>query len=428
MSRTAGGFVIAAGIALGLCPALARAARALDTRPIVIRGATIFTVTRGTVANGTIIIRSGRIEAIGTDLAVPPDARVIDAARKFVFPGFIDAGTDLGTVEPGSPGSDGDEASGPLTPQLDVVDAFDPGNPFVVAAARRGTTAALVAPGRGNVLSGLSALLRLEGDDVTKMIVRSPAGLHGTLGDVLKPRSKENRAYPYTRMGTAALLRQSLSDAQDHVRRLADAERKRAATKGAPEPPLPEATSIVRALLPVIKGDLPLILTANRYDDILTALRIADEFKVRLVIDEGAEACRAGDELAARKVPVILRTSAALRRTIETSGARPENAALLRKAGVMIAFKSGPVMDGEDLIDAVRAAVRHGLTPEDALRALTADAAAILGAGNEIGSLEPGRAADVVIFPADPFTSAAMPETVIVGGVVLDLDGKGENR
>ncbi len=428
MSRTAGGFVIAAGMALGLLSLFAGSARTLDTRPVVIRGGTLFTVTQGTITNGTIIIRNGRIEAIGTDLAVPSEARIIEASGKYVFPGFIDAGTDLGTVAPGSSASDGDEASQPLTPQLSVVDAFDPGNPFVAAAAHRGITTALVAPGRGNVLSGLSALLRLEGDDVAKMIVRSPVGVHGTLGEVLKPRSKENRAYPFTRMGTAALLRQALSDAQDHRRGLADAERKRAAAKGAPAPPLPEATPIVRALLPVIKGDLPLILTANRYDDILTALRIADEFKVRLVIDEGAEASRAGDELAARKVPVILRTSAALRRTIETAGAGSENAARLRKAGVLIAFKSGPVMDGEDLLDAVRAAVRHGLTPEDALRALTADAATILGAGNDIGSLEPGKAADVVIFPADPFTSAAGPETVIVGGVVLDLDAKGQSR
>jgi imidazolonepropionase-like amidohydrolase len=435
VSRTAGGFVIAAVIALCLTPAAAgpggglpEIAKTPDHRPIAIRGGTLFTVTQGIVANGTVIIRDGKIEAIGKDLAVPPGARIMEASGKCVFPGFIDAGTDIGTVEPGSPAWDGDEATQPLTPQLNVIDAFDPGNRFVAAAARRGITAALVAPERGNVLSGLSALLRLEGDDVAKMIVRSPAGVHGTLGEVLKPRAKQNSAYPYTRMGTAALLRQALSDAQDHLRRLADAERKRAAAKGAAAPPLPQPTPVIRALLPVVKGELPLILTANRYDDILTALRIAEEFKVRLVIDEGAEACRAADELAARKIPVILRTSGALRRTVETAGADFENAARLRKAGVTIAFKSGPAMGGEDLLDMVRAAVRSGLAPEDALRALTADAAAILGAGDSTGSLETGKAADIVIFPADPFTSAAGPEAVIVGGVVIDLDGKDGSR
>ncbi len=423
MSRMVQGFIIAAGI--GFCQFQSVAAER-NTPPIAIRGGKIFTMTRGAIENGVIIIRSGRIQAVGKDLGVPPDARVIDASGKYVFPGFIDAGTDLGTVEYGSVERDDDEASQPLTPQLLVTDAFDPGNRFVAAAARRGITSALVAPGRGNVLSGRSAFIRLEGGDITEMLIRSPAAVHGTLGEVLKPRSKQNSAYPYTRMGTAALLRQTLSDAQDHVRRISDAERKRAAAKSAATAaPVAQASPIVQALIPVIKGDLPLVITANRYDDILTALRIADEFKIRLIIDEGAEAFRAGEVLAARKVPVILRTSTALRRTVETAGAVYENAARLRKAGVRIAFKSGPSLDGEDLLDDVRAAVRHGLAPEDALRALTADAAAILGAGDVAGSLEAGRSADIVIFPADPFASAAGPDTVIIGGVVLEIEKKG---
>jgi imidazolonepropionase-like amidohydrolase len=413
------------GVALCLSPA---AGVGPQERPVVIRGGKIFTVTHGTIENGVVIILNGRIEAVGKDLAVPPDATIIDASGKYIFPRFIDAGTDLGTVEYASYERDDNEASQPLTPQLNIADAFDPANRFVAAAARRGITSALVAPGRGNVLSGQSALIRLEGGDVAEMVVRSPAAVHGTLGEVLKPRSKQNSAYPYTRMGTAALLRQTLSDAQDHLRRLGDAERKRSAAKGgATVPPLPQVSPVVQALLPVIKGDLPLILTANRYDDILTALRIADEFKIRLVIDEGAEACRAKEELAAGRVPVILRTCAALCRMIETAGAVFENAALLRKAGVMIAFKSGPSLDGEDLLDQVRTAARHGLAPEDALRALTADAAAILGAGDVAGSLEAGRSADIVVFPADPFASATGPETIIMGGVVIEIEKKGYN-
>jgi len=142
-----------------------------DARPFAIRGGTIFTVTHGTIANGVIIIRDGKIQAIGKDLPIPADARIIDASGKYVFPGFIDAGTDLGTFEPGSVERDDDEASQPLTPQLNVTDAFDPGNRFVAAAARRGITSALIAPGRGNVLSGRSALIRLEGADVAEMVV-----------------------------------------------------------------------------------------------------------------------------------------------------------------------------------------------------------------------------------------------------------------
>lgn len=411
--------MVAAGIAL----CLSSAGAGPEERPIVIRGGKVFTVTQGIVESGIVIIEGGKIRAIGKDLAVPADAKLIDASGKYVFPGFIDAGTDIGTVAPGTSEGDDDEFSQPLTPHLSIADAFDPDNRFVTAAARRGVTSALVAPGRGNVLSGRSALIRLNGGDIAGMVVKSPAAVHGTLGEALKPRSKKNSAYPYTRMGTAAMLRQALSDAQNHGRRLDDAVRKRAAAKQGPTPlPLPEASPVVEALLPVIKGDLPLVLTANRYDDILTALRIAEEFGIRLVIDEGAEASRAAEALAARKVPVILRAYTALGRTIETSAAVFENAARLRKAGVTIAFKSGPALDAEDLLDGVRAALRHGLAPEDALRALTADAAAIFGAGDAVGALEAGMSADIVIFAADPFASAIGPEAVIVAGRVLEIE------
>jgi imidazolonepropionase-like amidohydrolase len=166
----------------------------------------------------------------------------------------------------------------------------------------------------------------------------------------------------------------------------------------------------------VIKGKLPLLITANRYDDILTALRIAQEFKIRIIISEGAEACRVADTLASMKVPVIVRPKNAYGLTVETANAVPENAALLQKAGVKIAFQTGSIRNLGDLLPQAQEAIRHGLAPDDALRALTINPAEIFGVADKVGSLEKGKSADIVIFSEDPSLSSAKVRTVIIRG------------
>ena len=404
MSNHARKTAVFAGVLLGL--ALLIQANP-EERPLVIRGGKIFTVTRGILENGLIIISGEKIRAVGKDLAIPPDARVIDASQDCVFPGFFDAGTNLGTVEIESFEEDYDESAVPLTPQLRIIDSIDPENRFIAAALRQGVTSALIAPGRGNVLSGQSAVLHLYGGDLEKMTLRSPAAVHGSLGDAIKPRSKRSGAYPYTRMGVAAALRQSLVDAGASLARLQrpDSEKK-------------EEDPAIRALIPVIKGEIPLVITANRFDDIMTALRIAAEFKIRLVINEGADAHRAAAELAAQRVPVILRTNTAYRLTVETLGAVAENADRLERAGVQIAFQSGSTQDAGNFWPQVHLAVTSGLAPEAALRALTINPAVIFGLADLVGSIEPGKSADIAIFPANPILAVVPAKWVIVGGKI----------
>jgi imidazolonepropionase-like amidohydrolase len=406
------------GLALGaVLPA--RPASAPGEAPLVIRGGTIFTVTGGVIENGIILIEDGKIRAIGKDVPVPGNARIIDAASSCVFPGFIDAGTNLGTVELETVERDDDEASAPLTPQLRIVDAFNPESTHIRRARSLGTTSALIAPARGNILSGQSALLRLDGGDVMEMIVSSPAAVHGTLGDAYKARFKQNRAYPYTRMGGTALLRQTLSDARDGLDRIRAREKN-------PKDPAPAVEPMLRALFPVLRGERPLVLAANRYDDILTALRIAEEFGLRLIIDGGAEAYRLGDRLAGMHVPVLLDPDDAFGLTVETLGAVRENASLLQKAGVKIAFRTGSVRNLGDLIPRARAAITAGLAPEEALKALTINPAEIFGVSADLGSLEAGKDADIVIFPANPLLENVGAETVIIGGKVMDIHEKGK--
>ncbi|MBP7706997.1 MAG: amidohydrolase family protein [Candidatus Aminicenantes bacterium] len=378
--------------------------------PIVIRGGRIHTVTQGILDHGVIVVRDGKIEDIGPDAAIPPDARIIEAAASFICPGFIDVGTNLGTAELETVERDDDEPAAPVTPQMRALDAFNPDSRLIPEALKDGITTALLRPSRGNLLSGQSALVRLGGArDPRVLAVLPSAAVHGSLGDVLRSRSKEGTVYPSTRMGAAALLRQTLSDARHYL----DSKlRPGTAPKPALQPQL-------EALVPVLKRELPLVIAANRMDDQLTALRIAGEFDVRIVIDGGAQAWRIKDRLAARKVPVILGLRTGAGTTVETDGARRDNAALLQAAGVPIAFQSGGIQDLGGLLAAVQAAVRSGLSSEAALRALTVAPAEIFGVADRLGSLEKGKHADIVIWDGDPILTPARARAVIVGGRVV---------
>jgi imidazolonepropionase-like amidohydrolase len=407
--------IAAAGVA-GLALALSLLGLpAPGEAPLVIRGGRIHTVTQGVLEHAVIVIRDGKIQEIGPDAVIPPDARIIEAGGSFICPGFIDAGTNLGTVELETVERDDDEPIVPVTSQLRALDAFNPGNHLIPGVWMDGVTAILLRPSRGNLLSGQSAFIRLAGtQDPDVLTVKPVAAVHGTLGDVLRSRSKQGTVYPSTRMGAAALLRQTLSDAKHYL----DSElRAGPGAKTAPHPQL-------AALVPVIKGERPLVIAANRMDDLLTALRIGKEFGVRIVIDGGAHAWRIKDQLYAGNVPVLLAPRTDLGTTVETDGARRENAALLQEAGVKIAFQSGGIQDLGGLLTAVQAAVRYGLAPEAALRALTINAAEIFGVADRLGSLEKGKYADIVIFDGDPTLTTARVRTVIVNGKIV-VGGQG---
>jgi imidazolonepropionase-like amidohydrolase len=187
---------------------------------------------------------------------------------------------------------DDDEVELMVAPHLRIVDAFNPENHFIPEARNQGITSAVITPGRGNLLSGQSAFLHLYGQNTPEMSIKCPAAIHGTLGGVFNARSKPAMTFPSTRMGAAALLRQTLVDAQDYYHRCQESGEKTGPGDGKSKPEglkkEPVSPSL-EALIPVIKRELPLIIIANRYDDIMTAMRIAREFNIRLIIGEGAE-------------------------------------------------------------------------------------------------------------------------------------------
>jgi len=422
-------------LAVFLCLATGMAEKAEAERVLALCGGRLITVSGPEYEAGTLLIRGGKIAAIGNDIPLPDGAERIDIAGCTVVPGFIDAFTNLGTVEIPSASQDFDETVSPLTPELRIIDSINPANRFIREARRSGVTAALCAPGDGNLLTGRSALIRLSGQTVDSMIIKFPAGLHGTLGEGPKMRYGQRGIYPFTRMAEIALLRQTFLDAGQH----ADEVKRRGRTAtpaqkpnpgqesgqpGAMEP-LPQDLKL-DALIPALEGRVPVILAANRMDDILSALRLADEFRLRVILNHGVEAFKVADRLTQRNVPVLLGPLTDTGTRLEEQGFSRENALRLSQAGVLFAFQTGSYNRSATLRDQAGEAMAHGLSAADALKALTLSPARIFGVEDRLGSLEAGKSADVVVFEGHPLERASKIRMVIIEGkIVEDMRGPG---
>jgi imidazolonepropionase-like amidohydrolase len=417
MTRLTIGLILLCSLlqAVGARPDAARQAEgAAPAQSLALRGGRIVTVSGEIIEGGTLPIRDGLIVALGRDAPVPAGIKTLDVAGQTVLPGFIDGFTTLGTGDLPSFGSEEDEAVDPVTPQLRVIDGVNPDNRFIPLARREGVTAALSAPGEGNLISGRSALIRLVEGSLEEMVLRFPVAVHVTIGEAPKQRYGPKGKAPGTRMGEIALLRQTLLDAQQYSHRKAAAARKPAEGAG-PKAPVPTDLKL-EALLPVLAGSLPMIVSADRRDDILAAVRVADEYRLKMILSHGSEAHRIAGVLAARHIPVILGPSAQGGLRIETLGARDDAAVLLQRAGVKIAFQSGTHGDAVDLLAQARSAVALGLPEEEATKALTLYPAQILGVADRLGSLEAGKIGDVLVFGGNPLRELAPLNLVILGG------------
>lgn len=386
---------------------------------VALRGARLLTITQGEIDNGVIVFENGLITAVGADVSIPSGARVVDVPGKTIMPGMIDGYTNLGLADYPSYGEDDDEATNPVTPQMRVVDGLNPGNRFLPMAARSGITAALCAPAEGNLITGQSALIHAVGSTVDEMVIGAPTGVHVTLGEPPKLRYGPKNTAPMTRMGSAALFRQTFIQAQEYAAKVARHERKQAArAEDEDDDATPPARDLkLEALQPVLRGERPLIVSADRYDDIQTALRIADEFKVPMVLNRGAESHRVAGMLADRGMPVVWGPAGASYRELEAMRGNAQTPAILARAGVVFAFQTGGVENVDGLLRQARVAVTAGLPREEALKALTLNPARIFGVADRVGSLEVGKAADLVVFSGDPVHELSSVERVFIEGV-----------
>jgi imidazolonepropionase-like amidohydrolase len=383
----------------------------LLAQTIAITGGTVYPVSGPKLTNATVLIRDGRIAAVGTNLSIPSDATRIDATGKWVTPGLIDGAGQLGLVEIGAvPGTREASLRGDtIAAAFNVAEGINPASTLIPVTRIEGITTALAVP-TGNLVSGQAVLIDLDGATIEQMVVKSPVGIVADLSESGKDDAGGSRA------GTAARLRQVFRDALEYERRKADFGR-------AQMRPLSASAADLEALLPVLHGRVPLIALANRRSDIETALRLEKEFKLKLVLAGGAEGWEVAPEIAAAGVPVLVEPLDNIP-SYDALGIRYENAALLAKAGVTVALLETDTHQSRNLRQQAGNAVSYGMTWDQALRAVTIAPAQILGVADRYGSLEAGKVANLVVWSGDPFEFATGVEHVLIRGKEIPLKSR----
>jgi imidazolonepropionase-like amidohydrolase len=371
-------------------------------------GARVVPVAGTPYEDGVVLVRGGRIEAAGRDVRVPEGAERVDAAGKVVLPGLVDAHVHLGVHSEGDgwAGQDTNEMTDPVTPHVRALDAINPADLGFADAVAGGVLTVNVNPGSGNPIGGQSAAVRTAGRTVDEMVLRAPAGMKSALGENPKRVYGERKQLPSTRLGTAAVIRDALVKAANYL-----AKRDR----GGDEPF--ERDLRWEALGLVLERQIPWRQHCHRADDIATALRLAGEFGYRLVVDHGTEAVLLADQLAERGVPVLIGPLLTSRSKVELRNRSLTNPARLAAAGVEIGIITDhPVVPVHLLHVQAALAVREGLDPADALRAVTLTPAGVLGLDDRLGSIEPGKDATLCVWSGDPLDARSRVETAWIEG------------
>ena len=390
--------------------AVVLSARAAGAQTIAITGGKVYPVSGAPIENGTVLIRDGKIVAVGANVTVPSDAQRIDASGKWVTPGIINAATQLGLVEIGAEAETREATArgrDNVAAAFTAWEGFNPASVLLAPAREDGITSAVVAPA-GGLIAGQAALVDLVEGSTADMIRRAPVAMVGQVGS-------SQQAGVSARGELIVRVRELLEDARSFSRR-------RGAYEGGDTREFAASRLDLEALVPVVEGRLPLLLTADKASDIEAALKLARDFRLRIMIGGGAEAWMVADKLAAARVPVLTGAMNNIPGSFSALGTRQDNAALLRRAGVQLAI-IGNAGGGDEEAFNVRNvrfeagnAVAYGLSWDDALRAVTLTPAELFGVESRVGSLATGRDANVVVWSGDPFEFATRAERVFIRG------------
>ncbi len=390
---------------------------------VAITGGRVVPISGEPVENGTVLVADGKITAVGADVKVPDGVQVVDAAGAWVLPGFIEAHGHVGVHEEaeGWAGSDTNEMTDPVTANVRALDAINPADLGFRDAIGGGVLAVNVNPGSGNPIGGQTCALKCWGRTVDEMLLRAPAGLKSALGENPKRVYGEQKKTPSTRLGVAAVIRGAFVDAANYQAKI-DAEARKPEAERKPV----DRDLKLEALAKVLRREIPWRQHCHRADDIATAIRIAEEFGYDLVIDHGTEAHLVADLLVARNIPVIIGPLFTSRSKVELRNRSLANPGKLAAAGVTIAITTDhPVVPINFLVHQASLSVKYGLDRETALQALTINPARIIGVDDRLGSLEPGKDADIVIWSGDPLDVLSRVQRAFLDGreIYTAVDG-----
>jgi imidazolonepropionase-like amidohydrolase len=395
-------------LALAAALALAFAGPAAAQEVIAIEGGTVHTMTAAPMEGGTVLIRDGRIIAVGTNVTIPAGARRIDARGQHVTPGLIESGTQIGLVEVGAVAGSVDHTL-TQTPTVrdqiragfNIADGINPRSTVIPVTRIEGVTTAVSRPS-GGLISGQGVVIDLDGESVDELLVRSPVGMWASLGEAAAG------AVGGTRAASTMRLREVLDDARVYPERRGDYDRGATREYAASRLDL-------EALQPVLEGRVPLVIEAHRASDIIGAIRIARDYDLRLILTGATEGWMVAEDIARADVPVIVRVLENLPGSFERLGARYENAALLRQAGVRVILTSGTTHNARTIRQEAGNAVAFGLPHAEALRAITLYPAQAWGLEG-YGSLEPGSIANLVVWGGDPLEILTPVRHVFIRG------------
>jgi imidazolonepropionase-like amidohydrolase len=377
---------------------------------LAITNAKIYTVTDGVIEQGSILMQGGKITAVGKSVSIPAEAQVIDAKGAIITPGFIDEHTHVGGWEEGLgwEGADFNEWTDPVTPHVSILDGINPADIGFADARKGGVTTVQITPGSSNIIGGLMLALKTSGTIVDKMVLKYPTGMKSALGENPKSTYGSQGKAPATRMGSAALLREALLSGKQYV-----AKQERGDKDWKFDQKLDN-------LAKVIRKEIPLRIHAHRADDILTAIRIGKEFDINFTIEHCTEGHLIADEIVKNNVTACVGPTIWRRAKVETKNISPTTAAVITRAGGKVAIITDHnIVPQHYFRIAVGVCIREGMPEEEALKAITINAAEIIGVADRVGSLEVGKDADLAMWSGDPFEPLTHCLLTVIDGEIV---------
>lgn len=413
-------------------------------KPVVLRGGKLLTITHGVIENGVVVMQGGKITVVGaaSSVNVPSGAEVVDVTGMTIYPGLIDSETQLGLTEISAENMTNDlvEMSDEIMPHMHTAEAFHAESVLIPVARMNGITNAVVAPESADTLPGQDSFIQLAGANATEMLlIRDNAMPLNFTGDERRNKGGfEKSKFPSTRMGLAAQLRQAFIDAQEYQAKWAEYERKKAdaaqnQTSGndkndkdknkdkKPEPQAPKRDLKLEALLPYLEGKKTIVLAAETSSDLQTAVSLANEFKLKFVLNHIAHSQAVLDYVASLKVPVIVGPIYEAPKEDERYDTVYSLPARLYKRGVKIVFASYSAHNVRNLPDAAGFATAFGLPYDEALKAITLNAAEVWGVADQLGSLDVGKTANIVVANGDPLDLKTDVKQVFIQGRAIPM-------